>query len=417
MDRTIVYPGSIPQDTDILNPQRNTMIALGYLMAMALGSGPLVDGLAASPTTPASLTVNVGPGSILMAAPLDPNAYGSLAADTTDSLVKMGINTATTSFTLTAPTTPGQSINYLIEATLLETDQTPVVLPYYNATNPGQPFSGPANSGSAQNTLRIERVSLQLKPGAPGNSGAQGAPAVDTGWVGLYIITVNYGQTAIGAANIMPYPTAPFVPAKLGPGMMPGFAHELVFTASSVFTVPSGVTRMMATVVGGGGSGGSVAGNGSGGGAGGGVATKIFSVTAGQTIAVTVGAGGAAVSSSNGQNGASSSFGSFVSATGGQGGDKLGITFTPSGGQGSGGDLNLPGGTGRAAIIQTTPGAYLGGMGGDCPGFGTGGNFVTNAAGSFANGFAGVGYGAGGGGAANGGVSGAGGAGLVIVRW
>ena len=31
MDRTIVYPGSIPLDTDILSGNRNALIAIGYL--------------------------------------------------------------------------------------------------------------------------------------------------------------------------------------------------------------------------------------------------------------------------------------------------------------------------------------------------------------------------------------------------
>ena len=32
MDRTIVYPGSIPLDTDLLRLNRNTMVALGAVM-------------------------------------------------------------------------------------------------------------------------------------------------------------------------------------------------------------------------------------------------------------------------------------------------------------------------------------------------------------------------------------------------
>ena len=36
MDRNIVYPASIPLDTDILTLNRNTMIGLGYLLQ---GSG------------------------------------------------------------------------------------------------------------------------------------------------------------------------------------------------------------------------------------------------------------------------------------------------------------------------------------------------------------------------------------------
>ena len=37
MDRTIVYPGSIPLDTDLLRLNRNTMVALGALMKAVLG--------------------------------------------------------------------------------------------------------------------------------------------------------------------------------------------------------------------------------------------------------------------------------------------------------------------------------------------------------------------------------------------
>ena len=61
MDRILVYPGSIPLDTDILNTNRNSMVALGYLAQAILGTGTIVDGLACSPTAPASLTVSVGP--------------------------------------------------------------------------------------------------------------------------------------------------------------------------------------------------------------------------------------------------------------------------------------------------------------------------------------------------------------------
>lgn len=219
MDRDIVYPGALPLDTDILNLNRRAMIALGYLAQMAVGSTTVVDGLSCTPTSPATLTVNVGPGSILSLETVDSTAYGSLPADTADPLVKMGINwTGSTPFTLTAPASSGQSINYLIEATFLEADATPVVLPYYNAANPSQPYSGPSNSGTAQNTVRQQTVELQLKAGAAANTGTQTTPAVDAGWVGLYVITVNYGQTQIIASGITVYPGAPFVAYKLGDG-------------------------------------------------------------------------------------------------------------------------------------------------------------------------------------------------------
>ena len=45
MDRNIVYPGSIPLDTDLLATNRNAMVALGALMRAVLGPAPVIDGL------------------------------------------------------------------------------------------------------------------------------------------------------------------------------------------------------------------------------------------------------------------------------------------------------------------------------------------------------------------------------------
>ena len=252
MDRILVYPGSIPLDTDVLNTNRNTMVALGYLAQAVLGSSIVVDGLGCVPTIPGSLAVTVGPGSIIQLSIVDTLDYGSLPADTSDPLVKLGINLTATSFTLTAPATSGQSINYLIQAALLESDTNPVVLPYYNAANPAQPYSGPNNSGVAQNTCRVQRVQLQLKAGAPANAGSQTTPPVDSGWVGLYVVTVSYGQTAIGAASIAQLIAAPFLPFKL-PTLRPGFASAVqTYPSSGTFTVPAGVSQVEVEIWGGG---------------------------------------------------------------------------------------------------------------------------------------------------------------------
>ncbi len=215
MDRQIVYPGAIPLDTDVLNTERNVLKAIGYALQAAFGTGTLVDGLTCSPTSPASMAVTLSQGSIISLQEVDANAFGSLAADT-NPLVKMGINAeGTTAFAITAPTTPGYSQNYLIEAEFLEAGGTPVVLPYYNASNPSQPYTGPSNSGTAQNTQLLETVALQLKAGTAAAAGTQTTPAVDPGYVGLYVITVNYGQTSITASSIVAYPTAPFIYTKL----------------------------------------------------------------------------------------------------------------------------------------------------------------------------------------------------------
>jgi len=417
MDRNLVYPGSIPLDTDLLDTNRNTMIALGYLAQAVLGTNTLVDGLTCAPTTPASMTIMIGSGSITQLGVVDAVAYGSLGADATDALVKMGINLAPTSFTLGTPTTSGQSTNYLIQAALLESDTNPIVLPYYNAASPSQPYSGPSNSGVAQNTQRIQRVQLEAKPGVPANTGAQVTPPVDNGWVGLYIVTVSYGQTTIVPGNIVQLTTAPFLTWKL-PQLRPGFASGVqTFQASGTFTVPSGITQVEVELWGGGsGSYASIGNIASGGGSGGGYARKrIPNLAPGQAIAVTIGAGGAGGTTSGvaPTAGGTSSFGSYVNATGGSLNPLATVASpqngaTPSG-VGVGGDVNLAGSAGQAGLLNQ------GGLGGAAPMGGAQNSGTWGLPGVFPGGGAsGAGTGANNATPYNG-AAGAGG--LVVVRW
>src|ERR1700679_3155294 len=102
MDRNIVYPGAIPLDTDILSINRNTMIALGFLMRATIGTQTAVDGLACTPTLPTSMSVQIGAGSLTQINVVDLTPYGSLSADTVDPLVKMGVNLTSQYFTLQA---------------------------------------------------------------------------------------------------------------------------------------------------------------------------------------------------------------------------------------------------------------------------------------------------------------------------
>jgi hypothetical protein len=408
MDRQIVYPASIPLDTDFLSLNRNTMVAIGTALQAALGTNVIADGLTCQPTIPASLSVTVGPGSITQLGPVDIQSYGSLPADSADQIVKMGINLGSTSFSLTPPAIPGQSIIYLIEGSFTESDTTPVVLSYVNAANPAQPYSGPGNSGTAQNTQRIERVQLQLKAGAAANTGSQTAPSVDSGWSGLYLVTVNNGQTTITASNIAVHSASPFLNFKL-PTLTPGFSRRVSFATSSSFIVPLGVRLIRATLVGGGGGGGGTNGSyaAAGGGAGG-FASGTFVVTPNAVIAVTVGTGGTgAAAGAAGINGGSSSFGSLLSATGGQGGQFQSTTSTPggAGGVGSGGEVTGYGGYGSDGQNGSTvigghggEGLYGGGgrastpgnaaLNGQAPGSGAAGTY--NAAGSGGQGAAGL---------------------------
>jgi glycine rich protein len=417
MDRIIVYPGAIPLDTDLLSINRNTMIALGFLMRATLGTGTVVDGLACTPTVPASMSVQVMPGSLVQMSVVDATPYGSLSADTADPLVKMGINLVPQYFVLQAPVNSGYSVNYLIQACLQESDQHLIVLPYYNAASPSQPYSGPANSGLPQATLRSQSVQLQLKTGVASSTGTQLTPAADQGWVGLYTITVAYGQTTIVSSNITTVPTAPFVTWKL-PRLHPGFGSGVQsFQSSGTFVVPLGVSQLEVELWGGGsGCFASVPTMPSGGGAGGGYARKLIQgVLPGQAISVTVGNGGAAgtTAGSPAGTGGTSSFGQFVSATGGSlnylatvASPVLGAT--PAG-TGINGDLNLPGSAGQDGILN------IGGMGGGAPMGGSQNSGTTGVAGSSpGGGAAGAGTGAN---SATPYAGAAGASGLVIVRW
>ncbi|MDE8345610.1 MAG: hypothetical protein POH28_05465 [Acidocella sp.] len=412
----MVYPGSIPLDTDILNPNRNAMVAVAALTAAVLGLETVVDGLGCAPSVPASLSVTVGPGSITLLTALDATAYGALAADVADQIVKTGINLATTSFALAAPVSSGQSVSYLIEAAFLESDSAPVVLPYVNAANTSQPFSGPNNAGTAQNTMRTQRVQLQLKPGAAALAGTQTVPAVDAGWVGLYVITVNYGQTAITALDITVAPGAPFIGYKL-PALRPGFSAMQVFSGSGAFTVPNNVSTVRVSVTGGGGGAGFHATMPSGGGGAGGQAVGIISgLVPGQIVPVTVGAGGAVLSGpDSGNAGESSSFGNYVLASGGEGGGGGTVTIFANagggGGNGAGGQVNRTGSQGGDGIVV----ACRGGDGGG-PGNGRGASGPQTGVNA-------AGYGGGGGGGCSTGASpagyagGAGASGVVIVEY
>ncbi len=61
MDRIIVYPGAIPLDTDLLNTNRNVMIALHALISATLGTATAVDGLEKMGVLMAPLTFTLTP--------------------------------------------------------------------------------------------------------------------------------------------------------------------------------------------------------------------------------------------------------------------------------------------------------------------------------------------------------------------
>lgn len=172
-------------------------------------------------------------------------------------------------------------------------------------------------------------------------------------------------------------------------------AKTLLITSSTNWTVPSGVSKVQVICIGGGGSGGgnaailpsgasssnAVQGGCGAGGGGGYVASGTYSVTAGQSIAITIGAGGTDTASSSasavGGTGGTTSFGSLCSAAGGAGGGhaiahrSTATLVKPNGGAGGSGG-------GGGASVANTGGTTttLAGDGGAAATFGGGGGFV-----------------------------------------
>ena len=191
---------------------------------------------------------------------------------------------------------------------------------------------------------------------------------------------------------------------------MTGLSSTFTTVGSNTFTVPVGVIKISAVLIGGGGAGGggSSGGSGSGGNGGGGgglIYVNDFPVTPGQTLTVTVGAGGAG-GAGNGGNGGDSSITGIATAFGGTGGASNNTGIVGAGGAGEGGDGGATGGSGGRATLNT--GAGGGGAAGYSGNGGTGGDAgVTN------GGVAGSGGGAGGGGSPTASGSGGGGVGIL----
>lgn len=183
----------------------------------------------------------------------------------------------------------------------------------------------------------------------------------------LWLSTVDGNTTDPDSAGAAGWVTSGDIQAAVQAGL--GYM-AYVTPGTYTFVVPSGVTKVKVRVwgAGGGSSASSGAGSYTAGAGGGGYAERFISgLTPGQSITVTVGAGGTAATAGNrGGPGGTSSFGAYASATGGAGADpnpSLGV----SGGFGTGGDINIQGQQGSGSLASTKAGDGGAGGGGGGP--------------------------------------------------
>lgn len=204
MDMNLYYPFESLKDSDLLSDNLAKQIAQGFLVEALIGNATQISGFACVPSsTPMKVTVNKG--SIFQLTNTLSTNYGSLPADTTHKLLKQGIFRDPLDFACPAPTTAGQSINYLIEIIYNEAAGVIQNRAFRN------PAATPPNYDLDVNTVLINNAIVAVKAGIPALTGNQQTPTPDAGYVGAWVITVAQGQNTITSGNITQYASAPFL--------------------------------------------------------------------------------------------------------------------------------------------------------------------------------------------------------------
>ncbi len=205
-DRQIVYTNEVPFETDVLNTNKNAYVGLGRFTDAVLGSTTQANGFNTVPLAVPDLKVDVEQGEIYEQQAVDSIPYGEVPAD--PSLIqKQGILTETVTLDTAAPVGVGNSVDYLIQVSFLQIDTNITNRPYFNSTDPSSPIF------IAQVELRENNAIVTAKQGIEATTGTQVPPAPDPGNVGLYIVTVDFGQTEVLAPDIVIDPNSPLIVA------------------------------------------------------------------------------------------------------------------------------------------------------------------------------------------------------------
>lgn len=247
MDRPIIYSAEQTRSFDVDSLSKAAMLGLAWEAQDLLGQSITVAaGIAATATS--TLAVTLSAGRIYQLASADASPFGGsvLPQDTTQ-ILQQGWSPAQSLTLSTAGLSAGQSRWVLIEAgfsqadAIAPNDPNNGLLPYFNAANPLLPLQGAGGNGQTQPTVRQGLAVIKIVYGNVANTGSETPPNADTGYVGLYLIDLAYGQTAITQGQILTagpsvgtgvpsnYPYAPLLAGLLNShhGGTPGQAPQI----------------------------------------------------------------------------------------------------------------------------------------------------------------------------------------------
>ncbi len=223
-NRQTYYSGEIPSTTAFLTQERDSSKTFSQWVLDAVGAGvtDFFTGLTATPGT--GLEVVLAPGALYQVTEIDPTAWSTLSADTSTWMLPALLETSTTLSGFTAPTTSGDSINYLIEGQVQVTDAVAQSLAFSNGANP------PVTVYENQSPNRMNVGAFQVVAGTAAATGTQTTPSPTSGWMPLWVVTVAYGQASIVSGDIALAPSAP---------QFLGFVHQSAIAATPVLLSPS----------------------------------------------------------------------------------------------------------------------------------------------------------------------------------